>query len=111
MKKNLFKVTTCAMLATTAFGFAAPLAQPLNVFADEVVANATNAKSYAELVDEARKAGVQVIEKPEKVFTDKAEYDKHVSEQVKALENAIKRQASVGEMWWQKKLLKNTMLN
>ena len=97
MKKNLFKVTTCAMLATTAFGFAAPLAQPLNVFADEVVANATNAKSYAELVDEARKAGVQVIEKPEKVFTDKAEYDKHVSEQVKALENAIKRQASVGE--------------
>ena len=93
MKKNLFKVTTCAMLATTAFGFAAPLAQPLNVFADEVVANATNAKSYAELVDEARKAGVQVIEKPEKVFTDKAEYDKHVSEQVKALENAIKRQS------------------
>ena len=93
MKKNLFKVTTCAMLATTAFGFAAPLAQPLNVFADEVVANATNAKSYAELVDEARKAGVQVIEKPEKVFTDKAEYDKHVSEQVKALENAIMRQS------------------
>ena len=45
MKKNLFKVTTCAMLATTALGFAAPLAQPLNVFADEVVANATNAKS------------------------------------------------------------------
>ena len=97
MKKNLFKVTTCAMLATTAFGFAAPLAQPLNVFADEVVANATNAKSYAELVDEARKAGIQVTELPEKVFTDKAEYDKHVSEQVKALENAIKRQASVGE--------------
>ena len=93
MKKNLFKVTTCAMLATTAFGFAAPLAQPLTAFADEVVANATNAKSYAELVDEARKAGVQVIEKPEKVFTDKAEYDKHVSEQVKALENAIKRQS------------------
>ena len=93
MKKNLFKVTTCAMLATTAFGFAAPLAQPLNVFADEVVANATNAKSYAELVDAARKAGVQVIEKPEKVFTDKAEYDKHMSEQVKALENAIKRQS------------------
>ena len=93
MKKNLFKVTTCAMLATTAFGFAAPLAQPLNVFADEVVANATNAKSYAELVDEARKAGVQVIEKPEKVFTDKAEYDKHVSEQIKALENAIMRQS------------------
>ena len=93
MKKNLFKVTTCAMLATTAFGFAAPLAQPLNVFADEVVANATNAKSYAELVDEARKAGVQVIEKPEKVFTDKAEYDKHVSEQVKALEDAIARQS------------------
>ena len=97
MKKNLFKATTCAMLATTALGFAAPLAQPLNVFADEVVANATNAKSYAELVNEARKAGVQVTEKPEKVFTDKAEYDKHVSEQVKALENAIKRQASVGE--------------
>ena len=93
MKKNLFKVTTCAMLATTALGFAAPLAQPLNVFADEVVANATNAKSYAELVNEARKAGVQVIEKPEKVFTDKAEYDKHVSEQVKALENAIMRQS------------------
>ena len=93
MKKNLFKVTTCAMLATTAFGFAAPLAQPLTAFADEVVANATNAKSYAELVDEARKAGVQVIEKPEKVFTDKAEYDKHVSEQVKALENAIMRQS------------------
>ena len=93
MKKNLFKVTTCAMLATTALGFAAPLAQPLNVFADEVVANATNAKSYAELVDEARKAGVQVIEKPEKVFTDKAEYDKHVSEQIKALENAIMRQS------------------
>ena len=93
MKKNLFKVTTCAMLATTALGFVAPLAQPLNVFADEVVANATNAKSYAELVDEARKAGVQVIEKPEKVFTDKVEYDKHMSEQVKALENAIKRQS------------------
>ena len=98
MKKNLFKVTTCAMLATTAFGFAAPLAQPLNVFADEVVANATNAKSYAELVDEARKAGVQVTEKPEKVFTDKAEYDKHVSEQIKALEDAIKRQASAGDV-------------
>ena len=98
MKKNLFKVTTCAMLATTALGFAAPLAQPLNVFADEVVANATNAKSYAELVDEARKAGVQVTEKPEKVFTDKAEYDKHVSEQVKALEDAIKRQASAGDV-------------
>ena len=97
MKKNLFKVTTCAMLATTALGFAAPLAQPLTAFADEVVANATNAKSYAELVDEARKAGVQVTEKPEKVFTDKAEYDKHVSEQVKALEDAIARQASVGE--------------
>ena len=97
MKKNLFKATTCAMLATTALGFAAPLAQPLNVFADEVVANATNAKSYAELVDEARKAGVQVIEKPEKVFTDKAEYDKHVSEQVKALENAIKRQEAFGK--------------
>ena len=97
MKKNLFKVTTCAMLATTAFGFAAPLAQPLTAFADEVVANATTVKSYAELVNEARKAGVQVTEKPEKVFTDKAEYDKHVSEQVKALENAIKRQASVGE--------------
>ena len=93
MKKNLFKVTTCAMLATTAFGFVAPLAQPLTAFADEVVANATTVKSYAELVDEARKAGVQVIEKPEKVFTDKAEYDKHVSEQVKALENAIKRQS------------------
>ena len=93
MKKNLFKVTTCAMLATTAFGFAAPLAQPLTAFADEVVANATTVKSYAELVDEARKAGVQVIEKPEKVFTDKAEYDKHVSEQVKALENAIMRQS------------------
>ena len=97
MKKNLFKVTTCAMLATTALGFAAPLAQPLNVFADEVVANATNAKSYAELVDEVRKAGVQVTEKPEKVFTDKAEYDKHVSEQVKALENAIKRQEAFGK--------------
>lgn len=69
MKKNLFKVTTCTMLATTAFGFAAPLAQPLTAFADEVVANATNAKSYAELVDEARKAGVQVTEQPEKVFT------------------------------------------
>ena len=93
MKKNLFKVTTCAMLATTAFGFAAPLAQPLTAFADEVVANATTVKSYAELVDEARKAGVQVIEKPEKVFTDKAEYDKHVSEQIKALENAIMRQS------------------
>lgn len=93
MKKNLFKVTTCAMLATTALGFAAPLAQPLTAFADEVVANVTNAKSYAELVDEARKAGVQVIEKPEKVFTDKAEYDKHVSEQIKALENAIMRQS------------------
>ena len=98
MKKNLFKVTTCAMLATTALGFVAPLAQPLNVFADEVVANATNAKSYAELVDEARKAGVQVTEKPEKVFTDKAEYDKHVSEQVKVLEDAIKRQASAGDV-------------
>jgi len=98
MKKNLFKVTTCAMLVTTALGFAAPLAQPLNVFADEVVANATNAKSYAELVDEARKAGVQVTEKPEKVFTDKAEYDKHVSEQIKALEDAIKRQASAGDV-------------
>ena len=98
MKKNLFKVTTCAMLATTALGFAAPLAQPLNVFADEVVANATNAKSYVELVDEARKAGVQVTEKPEKVFTDKAEYDKHVSEQIKALEDAIKRQASAGDV-------------
>ena len=93
MKKNLFKVTTCAMLATTALGFVAPLAQPLNVFADEVAANATTVKSYAELVDEARKAGVQVIEKPEKVFTDKAEYDKHVSEQIKALENAIMRQS------------------
>ena len=98
MKKNLFKVTTCAMLATTALGFAAPLAQPLTAFADEVVANATNAKSYAELVDEARKAGVQVTEKPEKVFTDKAEYDKHVSEQVKVLEDAIKRQASAGDV-------------
>ena len=98
MKKNLFKVTTCAMLVTTALGFAAPLAQPLNVFADEVVANATNAKSYAELVDEARKAGVQVTEKPEKVFTDKAEYDKHVSEQIKVLEDAIKRQASAGDV-------------
>ena len=98
MKKSLFKVTTCAMLVTTALGFAAPLAQPLNVFADEVVANATNAKSYAELVDEARKAGVQVTEKPEKVFTDKAEYDKHVSEQIKALEDAIKRQASAGDV-------------
>ena len=93
MKKNLFKVTTCAMLATTAFGFAAPLAQPLTAFADEVVANATTVKSYAELVNEARKAGVQVTEKPEKVFTDKAEYDKHVSEQVKALEDAIARQS------------------
>ena len=93
MKKNLFKATTCAMLATTAFGFAAPLAQPLTAFADEVVANATNAKSYTELVDAARKTGVQVIEKPEKVFTDKAEYDKHVSEQVKALEDAIARQS------------------
>ena len=95
MKKNLFKVTTCAMLATTAFGFAAPLAQPLNVFADEVVANATNAKSYAELVDEARKAGIQVTELPEKVFTNKADYDKHVSEQIKILEDAIARQGSV----------------
>ena len=93
MKKNLFKVTTCAMLATTVLGFAAPLAQPLTAFADEVVANATTVKSYAELVNEARKAGVQVIEKPEKVFTDKAEYDKHVSEQIKALENAIMRQS------------------
>ena len=92
MKKNLFKVTTCAMLATTAFGFAAPLAQPLTAFADEVVANATDAKSYAELVNEARKAGVQVIEQPEKVFTNKADYDKHVSEQIKILEDAIKRQ-------------------
>ena len=95
MKKNLFKVTTCAMLATTAFGFVAPLAQPLNVFADEVVANATNAKSYAELVDEARKAGIQVTELPEKVFTNKADYDKHVSEQIKILEDAIARQGSV----------------
>ena len=98
MKKNLFKVTTCAMLATTAFGFAAPLAQPLNVFADEVVANATNAKSYAELVDEARKAGIQVTELPEKVFTNKADYDKHVSEQIKILEDAIARQASAGDV-------------
>ena len=96
MKKNLFKVTTCAMLATTAFGFAAPLAQPLTAFADEVVANATTVKSYAELVDEARKAGVQVTEKPEKVFTNKADYDKHVAEQIKVLEDAIKRQVSVG---------------
>ena len=95
MKKNLFKATTCAMLATTALGFAAPLAQPLNVFADEVVANATNAKSYAELVDEARKAGIQVTELPEKVFTNKADYDKHVSEQIKILEDAIARQGSV----------------
>ena len=96
MKKNLFKVTTCAMLATTAFGFAAPLAQPLTAFADEVVANATTVKSYAELVDEARKAGVQVTEKPEKVFTNKADYNKHVAEQIKVLEDAIKRQVSVG---------------
>ena len=95
MKKNLFKVTTCAMLATTAFGFAAPFAQPLTAFADEVVANATTVKSYAELVDEARKAGVHVTEKPEKVFTDKADYDKHVSEQIKILEDAIARQGSV----------------
>ena len=95
MKKNLFKVTTCAMLATTAFGFAAPLAQPLTAFADEVVANATTVKSYAELVDEARKAGVQVTEQPEKVFTNKADYDKHVSEQIKILEDAIARQGSV----------------
>ena len=95
MKKNLFKVTTCAMLATTAFGFAAPLAQPLNVFADEFVANATNAKSYAELVNEARKAGIQVTEQPEKVFTNKADYNKHVSEQIKILEDAIARQGSV----------------
>ena len=95
MKKNLFKVTTCAMLATTAFGFAAPLAQPLTAFADEVVANATTVKSYAELVDEARKAGIQVTELPEKVFTNKADYDKHVSEQIKILEDAIARQGSV----------------
>ena len=95
MKKNLFKATTCAMLATTALGFAAPLAQPLNVFADEVVANATNAKSYAELVNEARKAGIQVTEQPEKVFTNKADYNKHVSEQIKILEDAIARQGSV----------------
>ena len=95
MKKNLFKVTTCAMLATTALGFAAPLAQPLTAFADEVVANATEAKSYAELVEKARKAGVQVIEQPEKVFTNKADYDKHVSEQIKILEDAIARQGSV----------------
>lgn len=95
MKKNLFKVTTCAMLATTAFGFAAPLAQPLTAFADEVVANATTVKSYAELVDEARKAGIQVTELPEKVFINKADYDKHVSEQIKILEDAIARQGSV----------------
>ena len=95
MKKNLFKVTTCAMLATTAFGFAAPLAQPLTVFADEVVANATTVKSYAELVNKARKAGIQVTELPEKVFTNKADYDKHVSEQIKILEDAIARQGSV----------------
>ena len=83
------------MLATTAFGFAAPLAQPLTAFADEVVANATTVKSYAELVDEARKAGIQVTELPEKVFTNKADYDKHVSEQIKILEDAIARQGSV----------------
>ena len=67
----------------------------MTAFADEVVANATTVKSYAELVDEARKAGIQVTELPEKVFTNKADYDKHVSEQIKILEDAIARQGSV----------------
>lgn len=81
--------------ATTAFGFAAPLAQPFECFRRRSRSNATNAKSYAELVDEARKAGIQVTELPEKVFTNKADYDKHVSEQIKILEDAIARQGSV----------------
>ena len=92
MKNKLFKTTTYAMLAVTGFGFVAPLAEPLTAFADEVVANATNERSYADLLKEAKSKNINVIESAEKVFTDKAEYDKHMAEQVQKLTDAIAKQ-------------------
>ena len=92
MKNKLFKTTTYAMLAVTGFGFVAPLAQPLSVFADEVVANATKERSYADLLKEAKSKNINVTESAEKVFTDKVEYDKHMAEQVRVLTEAIAKQ-------------------
>ena len=92
MKNKLFKTTTYAMLAVTGFGFVAPLAQPLTVFADEVVANAAKERSYADLLKEAKSKNINVTESAEKVFIDKAEYDKHMAEQVQILTDAIAKQ-------------------
>ena len=92
MKNKLFKTTTYAMLAVTGFGFVAPLAQPLSVFADEVVANATKERSYTDLLKEAKSKNINVTESAEKVFTDKVEYDKHMAEQVRVLTEAIAKQ-------------------
>lgn len=92
MKNKLFKTTTYAMLAVTGFGFVAPLAQPLTVFADEVVANAAKERSYADFLKEAKSKNINVTESAEKVFTDKAEYDKHMAEQVQILTDAIAKQ-------------------
>ena len=92
MKNKLFKTTTYAMLAVTGFGFVAPLAQPLTVFADELVANAAKERSYADLLKEAKSKNINVTESAEKVFIDKAEYDKHMAEQVQILTDAIAKQ-------------------
>ena len=51
---------THIMLITTGFGFVAPLAQPMSVFAEEKVETKSETTDLTKAIDEAKAAGVSV---------------------------------------------------
>ena len=88
MKNKLMKSMTHVMLITTGFGFVAPLAQPLSVFAEEKVETKSETTDLTKAIDEAKVAGVSVNVGETKVFQSRADFDAYVKDTIAKLKDA-----------------------
>ena len=88
MKNKLMKSMTHVMLITTGFGFVAPLAQPMSVFAEEKVETKSETTDLTKAIDEAKAAGVSVNVGETKVFQSRADFDAYVKDTIAKLKDA-----------------------
>ena len=88
MKNKLMKSMTHIMLITTGFGFVAPLAQPMSVFAEEKVETKSETTDLTKAIDEAKAAGVSVNVGETKVFQSRTDFDAYVKDTIAKLKDA-----------------------
>ena len=88
MKNKLMKSMTHVMLITTGFGFVAPLAQPMSVFAEEKVETKSETTDLTKAIDEAKAAGVSVKMGETKLFQSREELDAYVKDTIAKLKDA-----------------------